>query len=170
MKYIFVIFFIITYILFGNELGYTHTSPFYTHFTYMFQHAGISHLVMNSIVFISMFYRIQENVNQWLLSGILIIASFIASFLSIYDIPTVGASSMIYVMIGMFFSFVVLSDTIKDKKKYFTSTLVVFSALLISAFKHNSNFWLHVFSLLIGLIVETIITICKEGEFFKKYK
>jgi membrane associated rhomboid family serine protease len=106
MKYLYILTFIIVYVSFGLELGYTDSSLWYTHFTYMFQHAGIVHLLLNSIAFISLFTALEKQVNKWLLSACIIAISFLASFAAMHDMPTVGASGMVYAMIGMFFGMV----------------------------------------------------------------
>ena len=53
MKYIFVLTFFIVFFTFDKSIGYTNTSPIWTHFTYMFQHANIIHLGINSLAFIT---------------------------------------------------------------------------------------------------------------------
>lgn len=161
MKYIYVLIFMIIYIFFGLELGYTHQSPLYTHFTYMFQHSGMAHLLINSFAFIGMFRTMGKFVNKWTLSVSIITVSFVASFIAIYNIPTVGASAMIYTMIGMFFGMTTYSKNIKiaDTKKYLLFLSVILISLTISFFKHNSNFVLHLSSMILGFIISIPISI-----------
>lgn len=161
MKYIYVLIFIIVFIFFGLELGYTYQSPFYTHFTYMFQHSGVVHLLINSLAFIGMFRTMEKLVNKWMLSASIIAVSFAASFISIYNIATVGASAMIYTMFGMFFGMTTYCKNIKiaDTKKYLLFLSVVLISLTISFFKHNSNFVLHLSSMILGFIISIPISI-----------
>jgi len=161
MKYVYVLIFFIVYILFGLELGYTHKSPLYTHFTYMFQHSGIVHLIINSLAFIGMFRTMEKLVDKKMLSVTIIISSFTMSFVTMYDLPTVGASAMIYTMIGMFFGMTTICNNIKiaDTKKYLLFISVVSISLTISFFKHNSNFVLHVASMIFGFIVSLPISL-----------
>ena len=164
IKYLFVFVFIFVFAWFDKSLGYTTTSPVYTHFTYMFQHAGIIHLVINSLAFIGMFRAVEKYINKWILSGICIFFAFLLSFFSSYDIPTVGASSMIYIMIGMFLSITLFYKKVKinDKRKYLLFITSIFLSLLVSAFKHNSNFLLHVLSISSGIIIGLIFLIKKS--------
>ena len=119
MKYLYVVIFISVFATFGLELGYTNNTPIYTHATYMFQHSGVIHLTINSLAFTGMFRTMEKFVNKWFLSAIIITTSFAASFTAIYNIPTVGASGMIYTMIGMFFGLIISGEIkIKDKKNY----------------------------------------------------
>jgi membrane associated rhomboid family serine protease len=161
MKYIYVFIFIIVFILFDLDLGYTTNSSLYTHLTYILQHASIVHLVLNSLAFISMFRTMQKFINKYLLSGLIIIISFTSSFFAMYNTPTVGASAMIYAMVGMYFGMTIFYNNIKitDIKKYllFTSTVII--SLSVSFFKPNSNFDLHCFSILFGFIASLPISI-----------
>ena len=146
MQYLVVIIFIIVYLTSDLSLGYYYLSPFYTHFTYMFQHVGWMHLIFNSLAFIGL-YRALSQV-KWLLPKI-IFFSFIASYTSVYLVPTVGASSMVYVMIGMLFG-LIKTRRIKIKNLY----VFMFSVglmLTVSFFKHSSNSWLHVWCLVFGI-------------------
>ena len=169
LKYLFVFIFIFVFAWFEKTLGYTTTSPLYTHFTYMFQHAGVMHLFINSFVFIGMFRAVEKYVNKWMLSVSCILIGFTASFLSVYDIPTVGASGMIYAMIGMFVSITIFykGAKINDIKKYAIFILAVCLSLLLSYFKHNSNFWLHVYSLSMGVVFGMIVSIYKNKKLWK---
>ncbi|MDR1525156.1 MAG: rhomboid family intramembrane serine protease [Tannerella sp.] len=164
MKYLFVLLFIIVFCLFDKNLGYTNASPWWTHFTYLFQHAGIVHLLINSLSFIGMFRLLEKFINRWVLSVSVITVGFVASFLSMYNAPTVGASAMVYAMVGIFFSMVNLCGDIKilDKKKFAVFIVGIAACLFISASKGNSNFFLHVFSLILGLIAGTVIAIFRE--------
>ncbi|MDR0823889.1 MAG: rhomboid family intramembrane serine protease [Prevotella sp.] len=161
MKYIYVLIFIIVFVFCGLELGYTNQSPLYTHFTYMFQHSGVVHLIINSLAFTGMFRTMEKFVNMWILSASIIAVSFAASFIAMYDIPTVGASAMIYAMFGLFFGMTIYSKNIKiaDTKKYLLFLSVVLISLIISFFKHNSNFVLHLSSMIVGFIISIPISI-----------
>jgi membrane associated rhomboid family serine protease len=71
-----------------------------------------------------------------------------ASFFSVHDIPTVGASGMIYAMFGMI-SFIVLfnQSTWKQKRVFFLSIIFM---LLFSYFNKSSNFGVHILSFMLG--------------------
>ena len=155
VKYILSFIFILVYIFFGHEIGFVTNSPWWTHFTYSFQHASILHLVINTLVFINVF-RVMEKFLSWkvLLPAIYFIASC-ASFASVQSIPTVGASGMIYAMFGMM-SFIVLfnSSSWRQKRVFFLSIAFM---LLVSFFNKGSNFEVHVLSFLIGVLYYPIL-------------
>lgn len=157
MKYLFVIVFIVTHCLFGLELGYTTNSPLYTHFTYMFQHASVVHLVLNSIAFISMFHILQRLIKRWYIVVSMVLCGFVASFLSVKAIPTVGASAMVYAMIGTYVGLTLLSPQIKiaDTRKYLLFISCVGLGLLASLLNVNSNFLVHLYSLILGVVIST---------------
>jgi len=166
MKYLFVFIFIVVFILFGLGLGYTSTSPIYTHFTYMFQHAGIIHLIINSLAFISMFRQVEKYMNKFLLSGLIILCAFVSSFFAMYQIPTVGASSMVYSLLGIYLGLITLSDKIKiaDTRKFLLFIFCITVVLSVSYFKHNSNFLVHIYSLLIGFMISIPLSLSKKNK------
>lgn len=155
MKYLFVLIFILTFILFENDMGYTNDSPIYTHLTYMFQHSGILHLTMNSIAFIGVFHTLQKFLSKWIILPMIILSGFLASFPSAYAIPTVGASTMIYTMIGAYISITLLSREIKitDTRKYLLFIFCVAISLLLSLLNQGSNFLAHFHSLIFGFSI-----------------
>lgn len=153
MKYLFILIFIAVYGLFSIDLGYAAGSPLYTHFTYMFQHAGIFHLVLNSVAFFSVFNSLQRFLNTWFIMASIFISALGASFFAVYDKPTVGASSMIYTMIGMYIGVTLFRKDIKiaDIRKYLLFIVTILLGLVISYFKNDSNFFLHVYTCVAGL-------------------
>jgi membrane associated rhomboid family serine protease len=166
MKYLFVLIFILCFIFFDTDIGYTWTSPWWTHLTYQFQHAAMIHLLINSLAFVGMFRLLEKFVNRCLLAATVLALGFVASFLSMYDVPTVGASAMVYAMMGIFFSMLNLCHDIKiiDKRRFTLFLVSLFACLTVSALKGNSNFFLHLFALMIGLIAGTVISFFREEE------
>jgi len=151
MKYRFVFVFIIVFIIFDKSIGYTNTSPVWTHFTYMFQHANVIHLTINSLAFIGMFRALEKRINKNILALIILSIGFIASFLSMFEIPTLGISGAIYAMVGIYWGLITTKKLIiKDKNKLYVFIFSIILCLAISYFKHNSNFGLHIFSLIMG--------------------
>lgn len=163
MKYLFILTFILCFALFDTNIGYTNTFSLWTHFACQFQHAGTVHLVINSLSFIAMFRLLEKFVNRWLLSLIIVAAGFVSSFLSMYDTPTVGASAMVYAMVGMFVSIITCSGMkIPDKRKFAMFIVGTVACLSVSALKENSNFLLHLFSLVNGLIAGVVVSIYRK--------
>lgn len=163
--------FLLSYIFFGLDIGYTHTAPFWTHITYTFQHASFSHLLLNSITFF-LFYRILRRYH----SGAHILAisftcAVISSFFIYYDKPVVGASAMIYAMIGIYIhtltahTLTVAKSQNPSVTKY-RSLLIFLTAITISLFlsflKPNSAALLHLVCLLSGIITQTLLSILKK--------
>lgn len=151
MNYIIVLTFLLVYNLFDTSLGYSHTSPLYTHFTYVFQHAGIVHLIANSISFISFSNLLGKVTNAFYYPYLIAV---LASFASEYDKPTVGASGMDYAMIGMVLAYACKGDKIKivDKRKFALMVGLICISIGLG-FITGSNNAIHIYSLLIGFIV-----------------
>ena len=87
------------YFAFDNsKMGYFNGSKFYTHFTYMFAHSSILHLIVNSyVVYVSM------NKNILPLKELIAVSTTIAilaSFITASVAPTVGISGILFVIIG----------------------------------------------------------------------
>jgi len=154
MKYLFVLIFIIFYSFFGLELGYTQLFPIWKHFTYIFQHAGIIHLLINSLSFISAWIIMKRFYKKGYFYLVPFVLAFLTSFipLCIFDKPTVGVSGVVYAMIGMilpYFNF----------KKAYLFYLSIAVSLIVSFFIHSSNFYLHLFCFISGVL----FTVCYKS-------
>jgi len=105
MKTVFLSTFLAVFILFDNSLGFTATSAWWTHLTYNFQHANIWHLLVNSVAFWCVFKSLERHIPPYKIITISLAVAIIASFIPpFYETPTVGASGMIYAMIGILVS------------------------------------------------------------------
>lgn len=160
MKYIFVLVFILVFILFDISIGYTNTSPLYTHLTYIFQHASILHLIINSVSFIVVFSTLEQFVRRKIFLPISFFIAIVTSFLTMYDVPTVGVSSVIYAMIGLYMGVIRFYRNIKiaDTRKYLLNICVIVISLTISLVKTSSNFYIHIYSLLLGVIASLLLS------------
>ena len=151
MQYLFILIFILVYCFYGKELGFTSTSLWYTHFTYMFQHAGWIHLIMNSIAFVGIFRVLKAFYRKRVICTIILISAYCSSLFSSHSIPTMGASGMIYAMFGMFTSLLVEKQITWNKNTaLFYGSIIL--TIVISLLKPNSNFLLHVYSMFFGFI------------------
>lgn len=161
IKYLFIVIFILVYILFGTELGYTNTSSIYTHFTYIFQHASVTHLIVNSISFIVVFTMLDKLTERRMFLPVSFIIGVLASFLAMYDIPTVGVSAVIYAMIGLYIGVTLFYKDIKitDTRKYLLRIVVITIGLTISMIRTNSNFYIHLYSLILGFLLSIPISL-----------
>ena len=159
MKYIFVLICLFVYIFFGNELGYTKTSPFWTHLTFNFQHTGIIHLLINSLSFITIFRTLAKHINPCVLISVSFLIAVLCSFLSACDIPTVGCSGMIYAMIGIYLGWIIRKKLkIKNHKNLMTIPGCITLCLSVSYLKPNSNFMLHLTALCTACLAELAIS------------
>jgi len=167
MQYLIVIIFIIVYLVFDLSLGYSLTSPLYTHFTYSFQHASILHLVFNSLAFIG-FYRVLKNYIKYLFPIIVLIA-FCASFPTEYTLPTVGASGMVYAMIGMYIGMILIGKIKINKKDAWIGLISLVLMYSISVFKESSNSYLHGVCMVFGFLLVMFNNILRYELLPKEY-
>ncbi|MBK5195731.1 MAG: rhomboid family intramembrane serine protease [Proteiniphilum sp.] len=150
LKYFISLIFIIIYIFFGNEIGFSETSPAWTHFTFSFQHAGLIHLIINTLVFITASRTMEKFVSWKTLFPVIYMCAVIASFMAERSLPTVGASGMIYALFGMEVVIVLFNrSTVRQKALFF---FAVFVMLLFSFLSTSSNFMIHVLSFCFGFI------------------
>lgn len=158
MNYIISIIFIIVFILFGTNIGYSTTSPAWTRFTYMFQHSGVIHLACNTFVFISFFKILVKIFPIIKLIVYTYLAGILASIGTAYPVVTVGASGMIYGMIGLYMSAIFISKklTIIDKKKFITWFCIIIIATMATLFQKNINGVNHVHGLISGILIGII--------------
>ncbi|MFA5617517.1 MAG: rhomboid family intramembrane serine protease [Syntrophorhabdaceae bacterium] len=150
LRYIIILSFVTVYILYGRELGFTDCSPLWTHFTYSFQHASIIHLVVNCLVFFSVSQTMIRLIKPYVLFPIIYIIAVLTSFAAMKDIPTVGASGMIYAVFGMQTVIVVFNKaTAKQKRLFFFGIALM---LTVSFFNGGSSFIVHAASFTYGAL------------------
>lgn len=131
MKVLMIFIFVLVYAFFGLELGYTATSPGWTHFTYSFQHASFVHLILNCIGFWYMIRALESRYHPVLLVGVAYIISVGVSFLVYYDKPVVGSSGMVYALIGMF-AWLVLSNLRRFTGKALLNSILFLTTVAVS--------------------------------------
>jgi membrane associated rhomboid family serine protease len=129
-------------------LGYRNGSPLWTHITYILIHASPWHLAVNSLAFTSA-WRILSRLNILPRTLTLSLAAAVAaSFAAQYDIPTVGASGLIFAMLGCAaaapFAFKHLA--VKDWRKYTLFLLVISISIAATFFHPQANAAIHLAS------------------------
>ena len=156
-KYILPIIWLICFIAFNNKaMGYTHTSPLYTHITYIFAHAGLLHLAINAISYISLHNTIRKCASIKAALTISFISAIAATHLSTYDLPTIGASGLIFAMAGYLYA------SIKLKTRIIPYTTLAIS-LIVPFFIPQINAMIHLASFTTSLII-TLIYKWYEGK------
>lgn len=161
MKYLIVLVFIIVFS--GFNQGYSVGSTFITHLTFNFSHVSWLHLVLNSIAYIGVFRILQKTMPSWWIFFFSFVIATTCSFFAVYSIPTMGASGMIYAMIGMYFAEIINKKLVVVDKRLFNIYIVsVILALSISLFNPHSAFGLHILCLTCGCLSSIIIIIKKE--------
>lgn len=157
MKYLLAALFIFAYIC-KPDIGYSQNSPLYTHFLYMFAHAGFIHLIINLISFLSLFSFLSKVIPPvWLFLYSYLSAVF-ASFFSSGPQPTVGASGMVCGLIAIYAILPLLGKKliIQNRKKYLLWIIYTSIALITSFFFTSVNSANHFFALLAGAIFSVI--------------
>lgn len=161
MKLIFPIIFFITYMVAtatGANLGFTATSPFYTHITWMFMHGGWVHLGLNCFSFYVMFRAVERFIHPWALVVVMITVCIASSYALHYTVPVVGASGMVYVLVGLYFRLIVGGKLVYPSKlAMVVGVSSVVLSIAISFYKSNSAAAVHLFCLIEGFIIGLVI-------------
>lgn len=159
-----LIFMLGTLLLTNNALGFYNGSGLITHFTYVFNHAGVLHLLLNCIAF----YMFVRTLRIFISEEVTILGSYIiaviASFYSEQNIPTIGCSGMIYAMAGFYLSAILMWPEVKinNLKSFYVSIFGIIASMIISSIDKSTNFNLHIISFVIGFL--SIVPVLK----FKK--
>lgn len=158
MKYIVIFILIIVHIYAGVELGYGPSSPLWTHLTYQFQHTGWAHLIVNSITFVSFFDVLKKAFSEYQIILYGYIGSVLASFPIVYEVPTVGASGIVYTLAGLFISTSLIGSKLHiiNTRKFTAFILCVFISFIFSWLKGGINIVCHILSLVYGIIIGLI--------------
>ncbi len=173
MKYLFPVIFLLVFLIFGLELGYTATSPWWTRVTYIFQHANLMHLLVNSVSFFFLFRALESMLRPRRITSTALTAAVAAAFLCVYDKPVVGASGMVYAMVGIYVALVVQywNGKFRHPKTRYQVTVFLIAvtiALVVSFFKENTAGLLHLVSMVLGFVGQfTIESIYKHLKYKK---
>ena len=156
MKYFFILAFVGVYCFFGLELGYTAASPWWTHLTYSFQHGSWLHLAINALGFVGLYGALVQFIKPIRLLLMAYAVAVAASFVCTYTLPVVGASAVIYAMLGMYLSLLLFRRIhYRRRGDLWLFLLSVVSFLVISFVKHNTAGMLHLVCLLSGAAIGT---------------
>ena len=157
----------LVYIFFGLELGYTATSPGWTHLTYSFQHASFIHLVLNCVGFFFMMRALEIRYRPAVLIGVAYIISVGASFMVYYPKPVVGASGMVYALIGMF-AWVVLTNLPrivgKARQNNILFLITIAAALIISLLNPVSAGRIHLICMMAGAAYMCVLNLTAKNK------
>lgn len=172
MKYLIVLIFISVYSFCGLELGFSASSPVWTHFTYIFQHAGMMHLIINSLAFISVYRSVQSLGNTRPALPLAFLIACGISFVTVRELPTVGASGLVYALLGIYTGLTLCREDIRiiSRNRYLVFLFCILLGLTISYFKHNSNFLLHAGCYGCGCLTGCLLSIPPIDRFiYKKF-
>jgi membrane associated rhomboid family serine protease len=149
MKYLLPIIWLIIHLTLDNrQLGYTLHPPLYTHLTYAFAHAGLFHLIINAISYISLYNALKGGRIICLSLIISFISAAAASFFSSYELPTVGASGLIFGMLGCYTAAVSL-----NRKQWKQFSIILLITLILPFFIPRVNALLHLISFAFGVLI-----------------
>jgi len=131
-------------------LGVSENSAWWTCITYNLVHLSFFHLLINSISFYCLWKYIKM-LKKCIYIPLMIIIPMSSAVMFSHNLPTVGASAIIYTMIGMF-----LALFNYKKEDYIRLWILVMLSILITSFSDSINTGIHICSLSLSLIVSLI--------------
>jgi len=153
-KAAFILLFAIVFLFFGNELGYTYRSPWWNHLTYMFQHASLFHLTINAVAFLSFYRLVERFIPPRTVALYIVVIGFVLSWVCVYPVVVVGASAMVYALIGMYLYFVAVRKLVyRNRNTMILSLCSISFFLFIGFFNPHSAGCLHLLSIVSGFIL-----------------
>ena len=152
-------FVVLYFVLDPYGFGYTAVSPLYTHVTYIFAHANMLHLAVNVVSFYYT-YKILKRLN---ILRVALVASFVSAILASFMppcnfVPTVGASALIYAMLGAPLGGVLARRLVVTDKKLFVKTYAfVGVATGIQFLIPDVNMAVHVWAFGVNVVILQIV-------------
>lgn len=167
MKILLIFVWVLIYAFFDLSLGYSSTTPVWTHLTYSFQHASFIHLVLNCVGFFFMMRALEIRYRPAVLIGVAYIISVGASFMVYYPKPVVGASGMVYALIGMF-AWVVLTNLPrivgKARQNNILFLITIAAALIISLLNPVSAGRIHLICMMAGAAYMCVLNLTAKNK------
>lgn len=152
--------YILSFFIDIKQAGYSLTSEFWTRFTYMFAHAGIFHLAINLLTIDILLHNLKRITNINILLCIAMIGAFLATFGSEMPLPTIGASGILYFLLGYYFAR-------KWSSRLIIAALVIFTGNILSFHLYNANLFVHLLSIMYGFLYGAISGVIEEFKLIK---
>lgn len=131
-------------------------------YIYQFAHASWLHLIINALSLILMFNPIRKiyeerfgETSQWVFFAISYLGSILAALLTPQSIPTVGASGIVFFLLG---ELIMLRPTLKQLQGY----IYVALAIIVQIIRGKSNVALHIMAFILGALFIILRTLCKR--------
>lgn len=138
-------------------MGFSKHTPVYTHITCIFSHVNILHLLMNIIAYLSIHNLCRQTQITKAALPYSFAAAIAASFLFQSELITVGASGMIYAMIGFLTGAALAGRLTVANRKTATLFLAFITINIIAGFFiPGVNATIHLTSFLTALVLSFI--------------
>ena len=131
-------------------------------YIYQFAHASWLHLIINSLSLALMFNPIHKvydecfgETSRWSFFVFSYAGSVLAALLCAQDIPTVGASGIVFFLLG---ELIMLRPTMRQLQGY----IYVALAIVIQLIRGNSNVSLHIVAFVLGALFIIFKKLCKQ--------
>jgi len=134
-----------------REFAVSTCSDWWCFFTFNLVHLSFIHLLVNSFVFLSYWRKMKDVINLYFFIPLIIITPALAAMLSSRNTPTLGASAVVYTMIGLY---LVAFPLPKDILIKFLFLIII--SFVFTFFFSSVNTGIHIYSFLISLVVSLL--------------
>lgn len=135
-----------------SSLGVSDSSPWWSLFTYNLVHFSFIHLLVNSITFISYWRILKRYLNIYIVLVVSIFVPAVSAYWGCYSIPTVGASAVIYTLIGIYTVVIPLAKRELVKSLF----LILFSFIFTGLFVQSINTNIHIYSFGLSVVISLL--------------
>ncbi len=133
-------------------VGYSHTSRLSSHFTYVFVHKSVLHLIVNMLAYFTIISKAIGHTARRLFVYLAFVSAWLTSFIAPPAIPTVGLSGMLF-----FYIAALMLDTGFAKKWQqdtpYGSMIAFVAVASLQAIFANVNYMLHLYNFIAGAVV-----------------
>ncbi|MBV5282164.1 MAG: rhomboid family intramembrane serine protease [Paludibacter sp.] len=130
----------------------------------MLVHRNLYHLFMNMLVYYQLYNVVGKKVGSDAAFVIPFFISFVASFMCEYSLPTIGASGLVYTLMGMFFILYRL-----ETKTYIFNAVILSISGTVGYFTHV-NVKLHLICFVFGILSGVVLNENIFGRLLKWFK
>jgi len=134
-----------------RSFGYSFDSSWYTLFTFSYVHVSFIHLLINSCVFICYWRPMKGLINMKLLIPMIIFIPAVSAYLSASSVPTVGASAIIMVLMGVYLTMPIPKKVVRE-----IWILTIISFVVTFIFAPQINTLIHIYSLLLSYVISLL--------------
>lgn len=149
-----------------SYLGVHTGSEWYQYITYSFYHTSFWHLIINSLGFILYWEVLKRFTNKYICALIAFASAILSALICAFPTPTIGASAVVYSLVGIYCTGVFIGDRLEKKIMYRTFIFIAISLILPALVNHRINWLLHIaavfYSVFFSLVLNKVLYVRRK--------